>query len=334
MEYKSSLVITSIAGPDNKVLQEFAQQAKENNIGFIIVGDVKSPADFKLQGCDFYSIEKQEASGFSLAKGLPKNHYARKNIGYLLAMQLGSDIIIETDDDNLPYDTFWNKRTETVTAGLYQDENWINVYKLFTEKNIWPRGFSLEHAQKKVSKKSALLSCKCPVQQGLADENPDVDAIYRLVKPLPVSFEKSTNAAIGKNSWCPFNSQNTTWFREAFPLMYLPSFCSFRMTDIWRSFVVQRICWENNWNILFHNATVWQARNAHNLMRDFSDEIQGYLHNNTIVQRLEQLNLKPGSENIPENLLTCYDLFIQMNLIDKAEIKLIEAWISDLSNIK
>ena len=28
----------------------------------------------------------------------------------------------------------------------------------------------------------------CPIQQGLADRNPDVDAIYRLILPLPFSF--------------------------------------------------------------------------------------------------------------------------------------------------
>jgi hypothetical protein len=106
------------------------------------------------------------------------------------------------------------------------------------------------------------------------------------------------------------------------------------MTDIWRSFVAQRICWENDWSILFHHATVWQDRNDHSLMRDFADEIQGYLYNHEIVQNLKQLNLKPGVENIPENLLICYEQFIRMNLISETEIKLIEAWLDDLSATK
>src|SRR5438270_335676 len=75
----------------------------------------------------------------------------------------------------------------------------------------------------------------CPIQQGLADENPDVDAIYRLAFPLPLTFRTDRRIALGGSAWCPFNSQNTTWTREAFPLLYLPSYCSFRMTDIWRS---------------------------------------------------------------------------------------------------
>src|SRR6185369_7426051 len=123
-----------------------------------------------------------------------------------------------------------------------------------SDLNIWPRGFSLN----KIKDKPAAITEKnntdffCPVQQGLADENPDVDAMYRLIMELPVHFKKRTPVILGLNSICPFNSQNTTWFKQAFPLLYLPSYCSFRMTDIWRSFIAQRICAANGWYILFH----------------------------------------------------------------------------------
>src|SRR5205807_7157091 len=127
----------------------------------------------------------------------------------------------------------------------------------------------------------------CPIQQGLSDENPDVDAIYRMANPLPVLFDKANSVSLGKNSWCPFNSQNTTWFKEAFPLLYLPSYCSFRMTDIWRSFVAQRIAWTCGWSILFHQSTVRQDRNDHNLMTDFKDEISGYSNNALICKSLQ-----------------------------------------------
>jgi hypothetical protein len=333
---KTFLVITSIAGADSPVLQKIAAEASARNIPFIVVGDAKSPASFELPGCDFYAIERQQALGFSLARQLPQNHYARKNIGYLLAIEAGAGVIVETDDDNFPYDGFWGARVKHYTLPLYRSSGWVNVYRLFSDKNIWPRGFSLSHIRAALPEATAAQPCKCPVQQGLANENPDVDAIYRLTGALPVAFEgtKGKAVALGKSSWCPFNSQNTAWFREAFPLLYLPSFCSFRMTDIWRSFVAQRICWENDWCVLFHHATVWQERNDHNLMRDFSDEIQGYLHNHAIAHELEQLALKPGAENIPENLLICYEQLIRMNLIDKAEVSLLEAWLNDISNLK
>jgi hypothetical protein len=327
------LIITSIATHKHPVIKQFAVQSMEHGVPFIIIGDTKSPDNFRLTGCDFYSIERQHQLDFELAKCLPTKHYARKNIGYLIAVSKKAGVIIETDDDNYPYPEFWNKRERMQTACQIQDKDWVNVYRYFVETNIWPRGFSLNDVKNELPVLGVENPVNCPVQQGLADRNPDVDAIYRLILPLPVTFNRHTHIALGKNSICPFNSQNTTWFKESFPLLYLPSFCSFRMTDIWRSFVAQRICWENEWSVLFHNATVRQERNEHDFIADFAGETQGYLYNHIIMQNLKQLELKPGVENIPENLLICYEQFVRMSLIDKTEIKLIEAWLKDLSHI-
>ena len=76
--------------------------------------------------------------------------------------------------------------------------------------------------------------------------------------------------------------------------MYLPAYCSFRMTDIWRSFVAQRIASVNGWSVLFRAATVRQRRNPHDLLRDFRDEVPGYLANREICVALEALRLEPG----------------------------------------
>ncbi len=105
------------------------------------------------------------------------------------------------------------------------------------------------------------------------------------------------------------------------------------MTDIWRSFIAQRIAWECEWNILFHQSTVWQERNDHNLLNDFKDEIPGYLHNNTIFIELQMLKLKEGKKYLPENLITCYQKLIQLELIGTEEITLLKAWLENLSSI-
>jgi hypothetical protein len=162
--------------------------------------------------------------------------------------------------------------------------------------------------------------------QGLADENPDVDAVYRMTLKLPFNFEKKPALVLGNGAWCPFNSQNTVWKKEAFPLMYLPSYCSFRMTDIWRSFIAQRIAWTNGWNILFHSADVWQERNEHSLLKDFADEVPGYLNNFRMCKMLEELDLKSGTEHLCENLIRCYSLMIENGWVGKEEMALVEAW--------
>jgi len=335
MKDKIAVVVTSIAGP-NKILQDLTQGCIEKGYYFTVIGDEASPAEFHIDGCDFYSLKRQRETGLKFAQKCPTRHYARKNIGYLLAIRNGASIIIETDDDNIPRQKFWARRQRVQNAAVLEKAGWTNVYRYFTDQNIWPRGFPLERVQQQVPPYESLNTkdIDCPIQQGLADDNPDVDAIYRLVMPLPQTFRKNRRVALANGSWCPFNSQNTTWWQDAFELLYLPSYCSFRMTDIWRSFIAQKIAWLNGWAILFHEPTVTQQRNVHNLLRDFNDEIPGYLHNSEIREALETLPLKTGIEKISSNLKMCYEKLVGMSLTDAEELKLLDAWLEDIEKLR
>lgn len=331
MKSPTALVVTSIS-PPNDVLASLADGCRQHGVDFVVIGDVSSPVDFSLDGCDFWDIQRQESLPGILSRLIPHKHYARKNLGYLVAASRGAEVIIETDDDNFPLGQFWKERLRLQEAHTFQSTGWINVYHYFSEQTIWPRGFPLEylHTPSPLASTESFQHVSCPIQQGLADDNPDVDAIYRLTYPLPIQFSDGASIALGSETWSPFNSQNTTWFKEAFPLLYLPYYCSFRMTDIWRSFVAQRICWANNWHILFHSSTVRQERNEHDLMRDFSDEIPGYLNNAKIATVLQKLELQAGTEHLAENMRRCYRALVAMNIVGEQELTLLDAWLKDL----
>ncbi len=333
MREKTFVVVTSINAP-NAILREISLGAYNTGCEFIVIGDTKSPSDFAIEGCRFVDIAAQRKTGLSFADACPTRHYARKNIGYLLAAAEGANLIIETDDDNFPRETFFDNRYREREAATACMSGWLNVYRYFSDANIWPRGLPLDRVTTPLTPFDHLpvKIVDCPIQQGLADENPDVDAIYRLILPLPQNFRTDRRIAIGQGTWCPFNSQNTTWWPDAFPLLYLPAYCSFRMTDIWRSFVAQRIAWENDWHILFHGPTVWQERNEHNLMRDFADEVPGYLHNERICRTLEDLSLIGGIGNISQNLVSCYEALVSLEVIGAEELPLLKSWIADLES--
>lgn len=334
MNEKTALVVTSIAQP-NAVLRALAQGSVKHGLEFIIIGDESSPATFELEGSRFYGINEQRALPFSFAEKCPTRHYARKNIGYLIAISEGAQVVVETDDDNMPSEDFWTERVRRNSVNVVSDAGWVNVYRYFTDANIWPRGLPLDHIQSAIPPFESLIAeeIDCPIQQGLADENPDVDAIYRLALPLPQSFRRDRRVALDAGTWSPFNSQNTTWWRDAFPLLYLPAYCSFRMTDIWRSFVAQRISWANDWGVLFHEATILQERNEHNLMRDFKDEVPGYLNNSRIAEALDRLTLQKGLDKLCDNLKICYEELVRMELVGARELDLVEAWISDIEEV-
>lgn len=328
-----AIVVTTINHPTEAVLA-LRDGAASIGAPFYVIGDSKSPADFALDGARWFDLDAQRATGLRFAEACPTRHYARKNVGYLLAMRGGAGIIVETDDDNIPRDGFWAERQRHVVAPVVRRPGWCNAYRHFTDAPIWPRGLPLDQVRAEgAPAEPAAAMLDCPIQQGLADDNPDVDAIYRLVLPLPQTFADG-ELILAPGVWCPFNSQNTAFFRDAFALLYLPYHCSFRMTDIWRSFVAQRLAWECGWNLLFHGPTVRQDRNEHDLMRDFAEEVPGYLHNERIRRTLEDLALASGPAALPDNLERAYEALIALEVVGAEERGLVAAWRHDLDAVQ
>jgi len=331
---RACLVITSIAEP-TPALRALAAASQDCDFDFILIGDEDSPASFELEGCDFYGLDRQRELELEFERICPARHYARKNVGYLLAMQRGAPIILETDDDTVAYDRFWQARERTHAVRGIAGQGWVNVYRYFSSANIWPRGLPLDEAHTSVPAYGSLPfeEIVCPIQQGLVDDDPDVDAVYRMLLELPFRFDPGPSIALTTGTWCPFNSQNTAWWPEAFPLLYLPAYCSFRMTDIWRSFVAQRLAWVNGWGVLFHAPTVSQNRNGHDLMHDFKDEIPGYLENRAICAALERLELRAGTEHLGGNMRLAYQCLVEGGWLDEKELVLLDAWLTDVRNI-
>ncbi|MGF1479781.1 MAG: STELLO glycosyltransferase family protein [Cyanophyceae cyanobacterium] len=324
-----AIVITTINYPTVGV-KKLAQKAPAWNT--IVVGDRKTPSNWHWENVQFLSVQDQLALESVYAQQCPLNHYARKNIGYLKAMQDGAKIIFETDDDNIPYDNCLASVNKQVEARLVHKPGWENVYTHFTDARIWPRGLPLEYINESLRHSSPLgetTTCDCPIQQYLADGNPDVDAVYRLTTEGDIKFRPNA-IALANGTFCPFNSQNTLWWPEAYPLLYLPSFVSFRMTDIWRSFVAQVCLYKLGKQIAFLEATVFQDRNEHSLIRDFRDEVPGYLHNAKIMELLTEVNLSAAAEKTGENLRRCYEKLVEAEIIPQQELQLVDLWLQDL----
>ena len=126
------------------------------------------------------------------------------------------------------------------------------------------RGLPLDKINKNNLEKIIKLSKKkVLINHTLCNGNPDVDAIFRLMNKSKnnIKFIPNKKYFISKKSICPFNSQSTVWFKDAFPLMYLPTYCSIRSTDIWRGLIAEIILKNDNQNILFSSPIVFQNRN-------------------------------------------------------------------------
>ncbi len=328
-------VITTIQPPTDSV-HTLLRHLEPIQTKLIVIGDRKGPADYPVQGVEFFSLAEQLTLSFRMVPDLPVAHYARKNLGYLIAIQQKADCIYETDDDNAPNE-YWVPRSLKITAKKIEPRPWANVYRMYSDSNIWPRGFPLDLVLDPATSRNGTnekVEVDAPIQQGLANVSPDVDAIWRLILDREFTFERKDSLWLPPDTWCPFNSQTTWWWPQAYPLLYLPSYCSFRMTDIWRSFVAQRCLWEMGYGLVFHAAEVDQQRNLHNMLRDFEDEVPGYLQNHKIVQALGSLKLRSGLDGVSQNLHSCYKELVRIGVIPEKEMVLVDAWLEDVAKVQ
>lgn len=327
------IVVTTINHPTEAIVRFSKLSKKGWNV--VVVGDEKTPKNWTQENITYLSIDMQDELFGDLSRETPRNHYCRKNIGYLYAIKNGARCILETDDDNIPYEDFGSGVVEIRRGRLLTGARWVNVYKYFTNENIWPRGTPLDEIQSVGRVEELESEYAYPIQQYLADQDPDVDAVYRLTMNKEIVFNKNTTIGVEKNSWVPFNSQNTVFFQSAFPLLYLPCNVSFRMTDIWRSFVAQRVLWCFDRRIAFHSSTVMQVRNEHNLMHDFIDEIPGYINNKKIADLLDEcsslLDQKMEMGNVAKLM---WETLCSAGIIPEKELKIYDLWAKCISEME
>ena len=325
---RETIVITSIY-PPTEAVKKFSRL---ENHHLIVVADAKTPSDWHCENARYLSITEQKKMGFKLSASLPENHYCRKMLGYLLAMANGASAIIDTDDDNTPKED-WQFPAFQGTFDLITLPGFINVYQLYTNQNIWPRGTPLNLIKKdyKLTENIVSVPSEVGIWQGLADEDPDVDAIYRLTSDTPCYFNERAPVVLKEQTISPFNTQNTKIRRELFALMYLPTFVTFRFTDILRGLVAQPIMWLHGFRLGFTQASVVQKRNPHDYYKDFLSEIPMYQHNAAIIPAVERVIRADNS--VEDNLVLAYQELCRLQIVEARELSVLQDWLEDLRAI-
>jgi len=345
MVNKACVIITTINAPTLAVLKYIA----DPSVDVIIVADRKTPeASYAGLNCEFLSVDRQKELAPAFDTLLPFNHYARKNMGYLWAARKGYECIIETDDDNIPYED-WTAKSATPELApdtahfVVGGPKTVNLYRLFTNKHIWPRGLPLSRVldqdshRHATAAKSAGFFDDVSIIQGLADGDPDVDAIFRLTANeslSPVMFAKTgAYYKLGSTQYCPGNTQNTVWRHRAdFPLLYVPSYVSFRFCDILKMYIAQAFVRSAGRSMVFQGATVFQDRNPHDYFKDYLQECEMYVHVDRLIALLDEGLAPGGFASGPDGLKHFYARLVTEGIVkDARELPLLAAWIEALA---
>jgi hypothetical protein len=327
--YKTCIIITTINSPTTAIIE----YSKITNITLIIVCDIKTPIkEYTNINCILLTLEQQQKLYPTLYNILPFNHYCRKNIGYIYAIKNNYDIIIDTDDDNIPNDIFFeniNTNFNNYTKKIITNTKYINIYKLFSSQHIWPRGYPLKEINNNnVFDLKDYDESNIGIIQGLVNGDPDVDSIYRLTSNNDKENFKFNNSkdmfVLNYDTYCPANTQNTYWLnKNIFYLLYIPSYISFRFCDILKMYIAQRYIKKNNLRLSFIEPTVFQIRNQHNLIKDFNDEIDMFMNTDKLIELLDNLDI--NNEEI--DLIHIYKLLIDNNIIkNNNELDILYEW--------
>jgi hypothetical protein len=96
--------------------------------------------------------------------------------------------------------------------------------------------------------------------------------------------------------------------------------------------VAQPILWAANLRLGFTAATVVQARNPHDYMKDFLSEIPCYRYARDCVD-VTRAAVRT-SASISENLYRAYAALQAAGIVESAELRSLDAWLQDIVRLE
>jgi len=302
------IVTTTINNPTEATLK-FCKIADEKNFKFIIVGDTKTPHDDyidlenKFNNVVYLSPEKQDKLYPELSNIIGWKTIQRRNIGFVYAYLNGADVVATVDDDNIPYESWGDNILVGTEIEVDEYENiscpYFDSISTTEHNHLWHRGFPIEFLQVKNNIEYKGKTKITPlIQAEFWDGDPDIDAICRLSKKPIVKFKEFK--PFTTKQLTPFNSQNTFIHRKV--LKYYSVFpYTGRMDDIWGSYVMQ---YHFPNSVIFTKASVYQARNPQDLIKNLENEIIGYRNTLNLMD-----NIKDYRYLLPEKTIEYFNIY-------------------------
>ncbi|CAB4057887.1 unnamed protein product [Lepeophtheirus salmonis] len=302
LKCKKWAVLKTINGPSQTV-RRFSYDL---SWCLVIIGDVDSyKKDYKLNSSSlgsniiFLNDKDQLKIGSPFVSGLPWRSFGQKNIGYFYGIALGAEIIYDFDDDHMH--KFWFP--DFLPKGNMKAINDFNSLNI-TFKNVQTLN------KKQLSNLKLDNSNPIGVLQSLAENEPDVDVIYRLTQITPFNFKphklKEPGIILPFGIYTPYNAQAILQFPPGYWALYLPISVSGRVSDILRSYIAKRLfdIFKIRAGFISYPLLV-QTRNNHNFLADFNAEISLY---KKVCVLLNYLDLYEHKENAfgPEIILNLW----------------------------
>ncbi len=312
---KTTVTLTTIHVPN--VIEKVEQNRKtfgHSDVDYVVVGDKRSPQEcedylsgLKSKGVKVLYLSADKQNDYlgkhpAFRKYLPFNTFARRNVADLIAYENGAEIILRMDDDNFPveHDDFIGGHrvvgTHPELPTLSSSDGWYNCCELLETKgnvDFYPRGYPYPKRWKPQKIEKSNQKTKVMLCAGLWTGDPDVDAVTRLHKPIEAIALKAgaSYVALAKGTWCPINTQNTSYHRDLIPASFVSPNVG-RYDDIFSGFLLRLLMDHFGDTIVYGRPILHQDRNQHNLWKDLEYEMFGNQMTPHLIEILRECKIK------------------------------------------
>jgi hypothetical protein len=303
----TAIVVTTVFEPAflDGYLEELRAADMEHDTRIVIVPDRKTPASVmraaaaaKRNGyvVDCPGIEEQDEFLMRLGVScdfIPYDSDNRRNVGYLMALEQGCEVLVSIDDDNYcrsgsdfvaDHQVVGNPAADSEVCS---SDGWFNACSLLAsggDVEVYPRGYPYfaRRTQRTVKLSQPEQPGTVAMNAGLWLDDPDVDAVSRLSQGVKISDFRGRSVVLGPRVWSPINTQNTALTREAAMTYYyvrmgypLKGLTIDRFGDILSGYLAQKcIKHVGDW-IRVGSPVVEHRRTPHNLFKDLYHELAG-----------------------------------------------------------
>lgn len=318
---RAAIVVTTIFEP--RFLDGYVENLRRfgrEDADLIVIIDRKTPA-MVAERCAHHraagmrvlcpTLAEQEAflARFpSMSGRIPYDTDNRRNVGFLMALDRGAEVLISIDDDNYVLDHIDFVGEHLVTgstvdlAPTESSDGWFNICSLLhssTKDEIFPRGFPyFARRNARALRTENGGAARVAINAGVWLSDPDVDAMTRLTQAPHIAAAEPHSILLGERTWTPINTQNTSVVRDAIAAYYyvrmgfsLGGLRIDRYGDILSGYLVAKCVKTRGDAIRIGSPVADHRRTPHNLFKDLYHELAGMVLLDDLLPWLTEMRI-------------------------------------------